>query len=65
MFPSSCRSSLATVALALSALATLAALAKPPINAGRDGLAVKGYDVIAYAAGSATKGDPTFEQLDK
>ena len=50
-----------TLGLALSALATLSAISKPPINAGRDGLAVKGHDVVAYTMGAATKGDPRFE----
>lgn len=61
MFASRCRFLLPTLALALSALATLAALSKPRVNAGRDGVAVKGHDVVAYTTGSVIKGDPQFE----
>jgi hypothetical protein len=36
---------------------------KPAVNQGRQGLAIKGYDPVAYAvAASATKGRPEFAQ---
>jgi YHS domain-containing protein len=47
--------------LALSALATLSAISRPPINTGRDGVAVKGHDVVAYTTGAVTRGDARFE----
>jgi hypothetical protein len=52
---------LTTLVLALSALATLSAISRPPINTGRAGVAVKGHDVVAYTTGTVTKGDPRFE----
>ena len=61
MFTLRCRSLLTTVAIGLSTLATLTASAKPPVNADRDGAAVKGYDVVAYTTGTVTRGDPKFE----
>lgn len=34
---------------------------KPAVNSGSDGIALKGYDVVAYAvAGAAVKGTPQF-----
>ena len=61
MFALLCSVLVPIVGFALSALTTLSALSKPPVNAGRDGVAVKGYDVVAYASGAVTKGDPQFE----
>ena len=51
----------AAVLLPAFAVPTVFAAAKPPINAGRDGVAVKGYDVVVYTEGAARKGSPQFE----
>ena len=61
MFAFLCSVHLPIISVALSALTSLSALSKPPVNAGRDGVAVKGYDVVAYMSGAVTKGDPQFE----
>ena len=44
-----------------AALATLSGFTKPPVNTGKDGVAIKGYDVVAYAAGTVAKGTRQFE----
>ena len=52
----------AAVTLFVSALAT--GLAAPRVNADRQGLALKGYDVVAYFVdGRAVAGDASFEHV--
>lgn len=48
------------IAIAIGACTKASSFAK--VNAGEDGLAIKGFDAVAYfAAGAAAKGDPKYE----
>ena len=60
MFPLSPRFLLAP-ALACAALVSLSAASKPPVNASRESVALKGYDVVAYFRGTPTAGRAQFE----
>lgn len=51
---------LSTLTIILAASAT-AAGPKPAVNTSSGKLAVQGYDVVAYTAGTAAKGVPAFE----
>jgi hypothetical protein len=52
------RPSLAALAIVLIALGS----SRPAVNKDGQGLAIKGYDVVAYAAvGAATKGNPRIQ----
>jgi len=59
--PSSSSTRMILMAAALGAAAVAVAASKPHLNAGRDGLAVKGYDVVVYSDGAARKGSTQFE----
>jgi len=50
----------AFTAVVATAYAATATGPKPPVNTGGGELAIKGYDVVAYLTGTATKGNPQF-----
>jgi hypothetical protein len=59
---SSARRFILASSFAGAVIATLPAFGpRPPVNTGRDRLAVKGYDVVAYTTGAALRGTPEFE----
>jgi YHS domain-containing protein len=52
-----------SLALAFGFTAITVAASKAPVNADRQGIAIRGYDPVAYVvSGRATKGLPEFQQ---